>query len=108
MENLELTKKLNEIFKEFDTKPVLFFGSGMSKRYYDLPNWENLLKYFSQIIDPNNTFAFQYLFNKAKNFVDENKLADDYIFPYIATLIERKYNDLFFQNSNFEVNIKIN
>lgn len=108
MENLELTKKLNEIFKEFDTKPVLFFGSGMSKRYYDLPNLENLLKYFSQIIDPNNTFAFQYLFNKAKNFVDENKLADDYIFPYIATLIERKYNDLFFQNSNFEVNIKIN
>ena len=70
MENLELTKKLNEIFKEFDTKPVLFFGSGMSKRYYDLPNWENLLKYFSQIIDPNNTFAFQYLFNKAKNTIN--------------------------------------
>ena len=35
-----------EFVKGFKTHPVLFIGSGFSKRYLGLENWEELLKKF--------------------------------------------------------------
>lgn len=106
MENNEFKKILNDIFKGFKTKPILFFGSGMSKRYYDLPNWKELLEYFSKKTSPKNPLAFLAYENDAKEKLKQLDLANDYLYPYIATLIEKDYNHLFFSDSNFESHIK--
>jgi hypothetical protein len=42
----ELTQHLNKI----NTAPFLFIGSGFSRRYLDLENWENLLRKFSNLV----------------------------------------------------------
>lgn len=42
----DITTKLDEmkqILRERKMQPVFFIGSGLSRRYLDSPNWENLL-----------------------------------------------------------------
>lgn len=106
MNEKELKEKIDIIFKSFDTKPVLFFGSGMSKRYYNLPNWKELLSYFSKYIDPDNAFAFQAIKNEASQYIQKKEYSNDYLYPYIATLLEEKFNKLFFNNNSFCKEIK--
>lgn len=43
-------KKLEEHFKQFDASPVLFIGSGLSRRYIGINCWEDLLKQFAESI----------------------------------------------------------
>lgn len=43
-------KKLEEHFKQFDASPILFIGSGLSRRYMGVNCWEDLLKQFSETI----------------------------------------------------------
>lgn len=106
MEVKEFTKQIEAIFKSFNTKPILFFGSGMSQRYYSLPNWKELLEHFSQIAESSNPLAFLSYENQAKNIINELNISDDYLYPYIATIIEKDYNQKFFSDSNFEILIK--
>ncbi len=48
-------KSLNDHFKKFSASPFLFVGSGMSRRYLGVENWEELLKRFCKLIDENYT-----------------------------------------------------
>ena len=48
-------KDLSEHFKKFSASPFLFVGSGMSRRYLNTENWEDLLKKFCTLIDENYT-----------------------------------------------------
>lgn len=93
MVNIE---KLKDIFKDFNTTPVLFIGAGLSRRYLGLGNWETLLRKMAKL-PKDNEFAFEMYSRKAKN--DGFKVGE---FQKIAELIERDLSDIWFENPKFE------
>ncbi len=58
----------NAVYKHlsaFTTNPYLFVGSGLSRRYYNLPTWVQLLKDFYPVL--NNGVDFNYYLSKCNN-----------------------------------------
>ena len=92
---------LQDVVAKFNTTPFLFAGSGITRRYYSLPDWVGLLSYFAKKIK-NDPFAYQYYENKATDLERiEERL------PAIASFIEKDFNEAWFENkkgvrSNFE------
>lgn len=86
-------KNLKEIVDNFNTTPFLFVGSGITRRYYNLPSWKGLLEIFiSKISD--DEFAFATYENKAKELIKN----ESELYPKIAELIEKDFNNLWFKN----------
>ena len=50
---MEFKESLKEHFKKFEASPMLFIGSGMSRRYLGTENWEQLLVKFCNEIGEN-------------------------------------------------------
>lgn len=88
-----MQRNLEEIIKKFDTIPILFAGAGITRRYYDLPSWRGLLEIFARKVKDDD-FTFSSYENAAKNISN----IDKEIYPIIAELIERDYNELWFKN----------
>ncbi len=49
----EKLKEMNQTLKERKMQPVFFIGSGLSRRYLESPNWENLLIRIAREVDCN-------------------------------------------------------
>ena len=47
-------RNLEDHFKQFDASPILFVGSGLSRRYLGVSCWEGLLRQFSDAIGENH------------------------------------------------------
>ncbi|MFG6150633.1 SIR2 family protein [Halobacillus sp. B23F22_1] len=47
---VDIEEELIEHLKNINTAPFLFVGSGFSRRYIDLENWEGLLRKFSDLV----------------------------------------------------------
>ena len=86
-------KDLKELIDSFNTTPFLFVGSGMTRRYYNLPSWKGLLEIFIKKIS-NDEFAFASYESKARELVD----SENEIYPKIADLVEKDFNELWFKN----------
>ena len=73
--------------------PVLFVGSGLSRRYLNLPNWEGLLKQYC--IDK----PYEYSFDKASRACRETP---EMIMPTVADYIEEDYNRVWYTSEEFK------
>ncbi|MEG0385740.1 MAG: SIR2 family protein [Solibacillus sp.] len=78
--------KIDEVVQRFNATPILFVGSGLSRRYLNLPDWKGLLEHFAKIIN-NDDFAYSAYENKVKAF--ECKAG---IMPKVAELIQSDYD----------------
>ncbi len=60
----EITEDIAETVQQFGSQPILFIGSGLAKRYFGAPNWEELLGHLADgcsIIDKGLGFYKQSL-----------------------------------------------
>ncbi|MBQ3620788.1 MAG: SIR2 family protein [Methanosarcinaceae archaeon] len=92
---LKMSQTLKEIIAGFRTIPILFAGSGITRRYYNLPDWESLLKEFAMRIK-NDPFSYRsYLISVKTDQTSET------VFPKVASLMQTDFDRLWFQNSDF-------
>lgn len=85
---------ITEVISKFNTTPFLFVGSGMTRRYFNLPDWKGLLEHFAQAVN-NDPFAYSYYENRAKTM---DCAAG--IMPKIAELIQYDYDAKWFKDSS--------
>ena len=82
---------LDEIVKSNRT-PVLFVGSGISKRYlYKYPSWEELLELSFSKFEPD-----QFQYQKHIDSCKRRNMSDFDTNTYMGTLIEEEFNKAFF------------
>lgn len=83
---------LEQLIEGFNTTPFLFVGSGITRRYYGLPDWKGLLTVFARKVQ-NDDFAYAMYETEAKT---GDMPAG--VLPKIAELIETDYNRKWFKN----------
>lgn len=79
-------KKLCSTIRNFSTTPILFIGSGISRRYYNLPSWRELLETFTQFISKDEFKFSQYMTLSNKDYTK------------IASLLEIDFNNAWYEN----------
>ena len=89
--------KIKEIVGNFNTTPFLFIGSGMSRRYLNLPDWKGLLKHFAEVIREDE-FAYDFYENRAKGMPCKAG-----IMPKVAELIQKDFDEKWFQDSSIRL-----
>lgn len=88
---------IEEVISKFNTTPFLFIGSGMTRRYLNLPDWRGLLEHFAKTIK-NDDFAYSAYENRANGI--ECKVG---VMPKIAELIQRDYDDKWFKDMSIRM-----
>lgn len=81
---------IQDVVSQFNTTPFIFAGSGITRRYYGLPDWPGLLSVFANKIS-DDVFAYR----SYENHAQYSASADDKL-PMIATLIEKDFNEAWF------------
>ena len=85
---------IDDIVEKFNTTPFLFLGSGMTRRYYNLPDWKGLLEHFAREIK-NDDYAYSAYENKASKC--DNPVG---ILPKVAELIQTDYDEKWFNDES--------
>lgn len=85
---------IRDIIGKFNTTPFLFVGSGLTRRYLNLPDWKGLLKHFAEIIR-NDEFAYSAYENQAKGM--ECKAGT---MPKVAELIQKDFDKKWFEDES--------
>lgn len=80
---------LSPLLNKSESLPFLFIGSGFSRRYLGLPNWEGLLEYIASI-----TYEDSFGFISAKNQTGKLFNKEKQYNQYMTTLCDIISNDL--------------
>lgn len=83
---MPLKEELLTHLEQFHTAPFLFVGSGLSRRYLGLEDWEGLLRRFAALTDR----PYEYFRSSA-----------DGVYPAIAAEIARELHGVWWQSSSF-------
>lgn len=94
---MAIEETLSELIKHVNTSPFLFMGTGLSIRYLGAQSWEGLLRDLARKTRQNE-YAFEQFRESAKAEVANEK---NVLFPKIASLIEREFNQIWLSNSEY-------
>ena len=83
---------LQEVIARFNTTPFLFAGAGITRRYYGLPGWEDLLRHFAARISQDR-FIYQAYKTQAEKLDCPNG-----VLPMVASLIQRDFDDKWYRD----------
>ncbi|MGB4659902.1 MAG: SIR2 family protein [Mobilitalea sp.] len=84
---------IDDIVTGFNTTPFIFAGSGLTRRYLDLPDWEGLLNIFAKKIRDDD-FVYRSYVNKAESM--EN---NEGVMPKVAELIQKDFDEKWFSDA---------
>lgn len=84
-----MKEKLLPLLKQADALPFLFVGSGMSKRYLNIPTWFDLVKHIAMKVYQDE-FKFESVRRTAAKRFDPNKEYNH----YMTTLVDMVSDDL--------------
>lgn len=88
--------------KRFDSLPFMFVGSGLSRRYLGLEDWEGLLRHFARLAGEEE-FAFEIYMGQAKA-----EGCKEGFLPKTAELIERDFNEKWYRSERYSASRAIN
>jgi SIR2-like domain len=83
---MSLKQAVHFHLEQFPTTPFLFVGSGMSRRYVGLEDWEGILRKFSKLTDR----PYEYYRATAGNYL-----------PRVATEIARRLHERWWEDDTF-------
>jgi hypothetical protein len=92
-EEMDSFDELAELLGTSDTLPVLFVGSGLSRRYLNSPDWEGLVKYAAKL----TSFPFDYYSGQLAAGISK----DDRL-PAIASLIAKHFHETWWTDTRYE------
>ena len=85
---------IEDIVYKFNTTPFLFIGSGISRRYLNLPDWKGLLKHFAELVY-DDEFAYNIFESQAQNLDCKTGLM-----PKVAELIQKEFDQKWFRDAS--------
>ena len=85
---------IEDVINRFNTTPFLFIGSGITRRYLNLPDWKALIEHFAKVIE-NDDYTYSAYENKAKSLVCKAE-----IMPKIAELIQVDYDERWYRDKS--------
>mgnify|MGYP000862860902 CR=1 FL=1 len=91
---------LIDLLKKSSSLPYLFIGSGFSRRYYNTPTWEGLLKHIASLIS-DDEFYYSSLEKKISRCYDKKKQYNLYM-AAICDELEKKLEDIWYNDEKFK------
>lgn len=96
------TNKILKLLNSAESLPYLFVGSGFSKRYYNTPTWEELLKYLASLVNEDEFYYAKIVDTVSRRF-NKNKEYNSFM-TAICDELEVELSNIWFTDDRFAEN----